>query len=570
MSTRKSSLKNIVYVTILIVSLLVTIFQLGVWYAHSQAISNPGTTYGPGDVDAYSYIIFKEGSTYYAKNGATRVIDYSGTDALTVVQTAVDVLAAGNGGIVYLKGFQKPPGLSLASIVLVIEEYLGKLKYYGLTTFGTSYGSGDVDVYSYIIFRDGTTYFAKNGLTRAIDYFGTNASLVIQNSLNGLTPLRSYQEIVTIKGNIILDSPILIPSWTFLDLTEATLKVKDNAKAMNEGLVSVMDAIHVTISGGVLDGNRQNQVNNQVGIVFNTTTYTEDSKHIVENVFIKWFTGDGLYIGDNERELNAKALMLYGNGGNGIYIKYTSGNHKFVNIVSAQNGKNGYYVAGDSSQFVNCGAFGNGENKVAAEADGFYIQGDNNQFVGCTSGENYRNGYAVFGSGTSVNTFVGSIATENGFYFNLTGGFVIDGADRTTIMGGWSGNTGIGVGYHQDYGIKITGEAQYMFVFGMKLYQNDVGSLFNDATGVKNIILFNEGYVTQNSGSATITAGQTSTTVNHGLHVTPARVILTPVTDTGGKRYWISAKTSSTFTITIDSIYASDISFDWFATVDLA
>jgi hypothetical protein len=85
--------------------------------------------------------------------------------------------------------------------------------------------------------------------------------------------------------------------------------------------------------------------------------------------------------------------------------------------------------------------------------------------------------------------------------------------------------------------------------------------------GNGNMVSRNIGYVSENSGAATITAGQTSATVTHGLTITPTRVQLTPTADTGGKRYWISAKAANTFTITIDSPYTSDITFDWRAVV---
>lgn len=81
------------------------------------------------------------------------------------------------------------------------------------------------------------------------------------------------------------------------------------------------------------------------------------------------------------------------------------------------------------------------------------------------------------------------------------------------------------------------------------------------------VVRGNIGYVTENSGTATVTAGTTSVNVTHGLATTPTRVILTPTTDTGGKRYWVSAKGATTFTITIDSTHTSDISFDWRAQV---
>ncbi len=74
-------------------------------------------------------------------------------------------------------------------------------------------------------------------------------------------------------------------------------------------------------------------------------------------------------------------------------------------------------------------------------------------------------------------------------------------------------------------------------------------------------------HIVENSGASTITAGQTSVDVTHGLATTPTRVQFTPTTDTAGKRYWISAKGATTFTITIDSTHTSDIFFDWRAVV---
>jgi len=43
-----------------------------------------------------SYIIWKEGSTYYATNGTTGLIDYSGADATTVIQSAIDNTSMGS------------------------------------------------------------------------------------------------------------------------------------------------------------------------------------------------------------------------------------------------------------------------------------------------------------------------------------------------------------------------------------------------------------------------------------------------------------------------------------------
>lgn len=72
---------------------------------------------------------------------------------------------------------------------------------------------------------------------------------------------------------------------------------------------------------------------------------------------------------------------------------------------------------------------------------------------------------------------------------------------------------------------------------------------------------------TYNYGTLTITAGQTSKSVSHGLATAPTRVYLSPTADTGAKRYWTSAKASTTFTVSLDSAHDADISFDWIVQV---
>ena len=48
-----------------------------------------------------SYIIFQEGSTVHAKNGATEQIDYSGT--ASIIQDVIDVVNGTGGGVIFIK-----------------------------------------------------------------------------------------------------------------------------------------------------------------------------------------------------------------------------------------------------------------------------------------------------------------------------------------------------------------------------------------------------------------------------------------------------------------------------------
>ncbi len=54
---------------------------------HAGAAITPGPTYGPGDVDSYSYIIYSEGSNFYSKNGTTHAVT-SSTNSSALIMNA--------------------------------------------------------------------------------------------------------------------------------------------------------------------------------------------------------------------------------------------------------------------------------------------------------------------------------------------------------------------------------------------------------------------------------------------------------------------------------------------------
>lgn len=143
-------------------------------------------------------------------------------------------------------------------------------------------------------------------------------------------------------------------------------------------------------------------------------------------------------------------------------------------------------------------------------------------------------GISLLTKGTEISANVNNIIQNNSFY-DITYGIVVDDI------------------YSQNTIIKDN------------TFNTVPHPVTNRGTGT--IIKYNEGYVTENVGTATITAGQTSVTVPHGLASTPTRVQLTPSTNTTGKYYWVSAKAANSFIISIDSAAASGISFDWSAVV---
>lgn len=82
----------------------------------------------------------------------------------------------------------------------------------------------------------------------------------------------------------------------------------------------------------------------------------------------------------------------------------------------------------------------------------------------------------------------------------------------------------------------------------------------------------NKGFVTENSGTATLpTAGAvTEIDVAHGLDVTPSAgdIMITPIETWGNiTKFWISAYDGTNFTITVDAAPGQDVDFAWKAVV---
>lgn len=89
-------------------------------------------------------------------------------------------------------------------------------------------------------------------------------------------------------------------------------------------------------------------------------------------------------------------------------------------------------------------------------------------------------------------------------------------------------------------------------------------------TGLNHIIRDNDGYVTENSGTATLVNGQVAIVVNHGLDVTPAAgdIMVTPMESLGAaSMFWIDTYTATQFTIHVDVNPTQDVDFAWKAVV---
>jgi len=102
------------------------------------------------------------------------------------------------------------------------------------------------------------------------------------------------------------------------------------------------------------------------------------------------------------------------------------------------------------------------------------------------------------------------------------------------------------------------------------IYTQNPIYIVNSALFMKNVRLVNKNtnveYRSENSGIATIPAGQTKMTVSHYLLGTPSKVLITPLGQPAGK-LWVENITASSFDIVTDTAPTADLQVAWYTEV---
>lgn len=171
------------------------------------------------------------------------------------------------------------------------------------------------------------------------------------------------------------------------------------------------------------------------------------------------------------------------------------------------------------------------------------------------------NGTMIDSCSAESNSFTSGAGVSHGFFF-------ANGAHDFTLMGGRAHN-GLYDGV-QGYGCFIGTGCDNYSVIGMNLRGNQTGAM-NDAsrtTATSRTVSGCKGFKTSSSGTAAIPVGATTVVVTHGLdvgadNITPS---ITPAADlnaAGAARFWISGKTDTTFTISVNAALTASLPFFW-------
>ncbi len=425
---------------------------------------------------------------------------------------------------------------------------------------------------SYIIEKDGDLVRAINGRTGRIEFQGTDASEVIQNALNNLTPNRTWKERVVCIGEFNINSNIEIPSYTEIVIFG---KLKFNSLAYG---LKIVGKSHVSILCGTLEAEdgRAVYIHNSDHVkVAHCKFIWKNTTDVAGILFISQFHPDtsesnpSKYIEILFNDFYSENVNRETLGGG--YLLYSK-------IIS-----NRFYTAHDAIDLVLFQHSVLSENVIEyAGANGIELEGGLLGSIICNNTIKHAGSAGIYlplktyESGVSIiaNNVIEKTVDSNGVWVSVTDnsnpvrGLIIAG-NQVEDAGDHSG-IAVGVDSVTVYNVKIvnnlveksktgleiaftgTASVSKFFVgnnklegstYSLSFYKGadaEVSDLFiqhNKLYGTVNSnvpltnynVKWNHGYVTENSGVATFSGDGTTTQfkIEHGLVKAPSVVIVT-------------------------------------------
>jgi hypothetical protein len=451
---------------------------------------------------------------------------------------------------------------------------------------------------------------------------GIADNVQIQAAIDALTAGRTWKETIKCVGKFYISAKVMPSSYSILDLTGAELYLNNN---VNSYVLHIQAKQYVDVVGGVLDGNKANNTGSSSCIyVSGGSSYC----HLL-NVTAKNGALHGISFNNNCVDNLIDGCLTIDNTDMGFIVSVGDSRNHFSNCTDVGAGEASFRVWSDNGTlcydniFTNC-------ISLNAVADGFtFATGGRNKFLGCiaiNAGSDGFHSYTFSGTTASGNIisdclayncaigFTISAYTElencksynsisTGFYVTTVGSMLNNCTAENGTISGFdirspsylynckAINNGQGAGGASNQAGFKTATLGTVYFSGCLALDNQgvatqtSGFRIGISSSIKDCIIIgsttpisdpsslavkvrNVGYVTENSGTATITAAETSIVVTHGLAVTPdinkIRVNL-QITTTNDIGYWyVDTITSTQFTIhVLNAPGASTAIFGW-------
>ena len=399
---------------------------------------------------------------------------------------------------------------------------------------------------SYIIYKDEFGYIcAKNGKTGKIDYRDEDAATVIQQAIDALKTqpygvVALKPDIYDVESTITLYSGIgligLMPGFATPTEYHAPTVIRGK---FNDTILKIVANPNQTFKAFPFL--------KDIGIVGSGDS--ADSSN------------DGIFIDNSQGTINDVVLervFVFWCGGKGLKIQ-NGGKHWIRTCYFESCKRQGIYV-GNSARLTCYGSYiyGNGDagtSNIQIDAGGFFVFTDNVIDAG-------------YGHGLLMRSITKGIIIKGNLFLNNG---EVGGQAHIYVNGGVTGlliSNNLFIDDRSptktEYGIYITntnGDNDGL-IYLNKILNVATAKIYFAVSQPNVIVRNNQGYITENSGVATIPAGSTSVTVSHGLASAPKNVKVTPIGDPGD-RWWVANVGDMSFDIVVASAPTADISFYW-------
>ena len=505
-----------------------------------------------------SYIVFKDASgRVYAKNGSTGMIEYSDADASKVIQYALNMLANLGGGRLFIKGgtYTITNYITVPDNVVIEGEYTATKLIKPPENIKSELGYGkifDVSNRSNVVIRD----------------------LYIESSSQGVDDA-GYSTILSYKSK-------------YVALERIYLKQRDDygvVSGQSARGVSFVDTIHYVVRNskfigtgvefhgnwglglggkyGIIDGNYfEGWGHNAImgapneGIIVNNVFYNNYDDAIDPNANYNFIVANNYFYADVKGAMYSVSLenqcydvVIANNIVDGCAIagiEVANSWHvtivgnifrcvKYTPIIVQQEDPNqpAPYDVVIVGNYFRSTEYLRGAIELNVKASRVLIEG-NISYVA------YNSGFVKIHDNTSVSDIIvrNNMAYSTQPWYNAPSvKFIMVGSgvniNNFIVEGNW-----------------------------LNTVTTDIvsGIIYRRNRGVNTNILM------ENSGIATIPAGQTRVTVSHGLATTPTKFQITPLGQPPGK-LWVENITSTSFDIVTDTAPASDLKVSWYAEV---
>jgi len=174
------------------------------------------------------------------------------------------------------------------------------------------------NAYDYVVYKEGSTYYARNGSTGDIDSENATASTVIQYTLDAVTSTTSKKRIV-LTGDFTITTNLTVDDYTILDMTEASLTASSMSGAV---IQSHTNGTQIDIVGGLID------CASDAG---NGITMSGCSYFTIKDVRIKSPTSHCVNILGESSDFEVSGCYLEDSGDDGVSVTQNSHNGNITN-----------------------------------------------------------------------------------------------------------------------------------------------------------------------------------------------------------------------------------------------